>query len=102
MKPVVAVSNLTKRFRLPLDRSTTLKYRVTHWRSASRYRDLYALRDVSFDIPEGQFLGITGPNGCGKSTLLKIMCHIYEPTRGKRGGSRRLLRVPRARRGLQP
>ena len=82
MKPVVAVSNLTKRFRLPLDRSTTLKYRVTHWRSASRYRDLYALRDVSFDIPEGQFLGITGPNGCGKSTLLKIMCHIYEPTRG--------------------
>lgn len=82
MKPVVAVSNLTKRFRLPLDKSTTLKYRVTHWRSASRYRDLYALRDISFDIPEGQFLGITGPNGCGKSTLLKIMCRIYEPTRG--------------------
>ncbi len=83
MKPVVAVSDLTKRFRLPLDKSTTLKYRVTHLRSASRYRDLYALRDVSFDIPEGQFLGITGPNGCGKSTLLKIMCHIYEPTRGR-------------------
>jgi len=82
VKPVVTVSNLTKRFRLPLDKSTTLKYRVTHWRSASRYRDLYALRDISFDIPEGQFLGITGPNGCGKSTLLKIMCHIYEPTRG--------------------
>jgi lipopolysaccharide transport system ATP-binding protein len=79
---VVEVSNLSKRFRLPLDKSTTLKYRVTHWRSASRYRDLYALRDVSFDIPEGQFLGIAGPNGCGKSTLLKIMCRIYEPTRG--------------------
>ena len=57
VKPVVDVSNLTKRFRLPLDKSTTLKYRVTHWRSASRYRDLNALRDVSFDIPEGQFLG---------------------------------------------
>jgi lipopolysaccharide transport system ATP-binding protein len=82
VKPVVEVSNLTKRFRLPLDKSTTLKYRVTHWRSSSRYRDLLALRDVSFEIPPGQFLGIAGPNGCGKSTLLKIMCRIYEPTRG--------------------
>ena len=82
MKPVVKVSHLNKRFRLPLDRSTTLKYRVTHWRSTSRYRDLNALRDVSFEIPPGQFLGITGPNGCGKSTLLKILCHIYEPTSG--------------------
>ena len=77
MNPVVEVSHLRKRFRLPLDKSTTLKYRVTHWRSSSRYRDLIALRDVSFDIPQGQFLGITGPNGCGKSTLLKILCRIY-------------------------
>jgi lipopolysaccharide transport system ATP-binding protein len=82
VKPVVQVSNLNKRFRLPLDKSTTLKYRVTHWRSTSRYRDLLALRNVSFDIPEGQFLGIAGPNGCGKSTLLKILCRIYEATSG--------------------
>jgi lipopolysaccharide transport system ATP-binding protein len=82
VNPVVKVSHLNKRFRLPLDKSTTLKYRVTHWRSTSRYRDLNALRDVSFEIPAGQFLGITGPNGCGKSTLLKILCHIYEPTSG--------------------
>ncbi len=81
MKPVVEVSHLSKRFRLPLDKSTTLKYRVTHWRSTSRYRDLHALQDVSFEIPSGQFLGIAGPNGCGKSTLLKIMCRIYEATR---------------------
>jgi lipopolysaccharide transport system ATP-binding protein len=78
----VEVSHLHKRFRLPLDKSTTLKYRVTHWRTASRYRDLIALRDISFDIPEGQFLGITGPNGCGKSTLLKILCRIYEADGG--------------------
>jgi lipopolysaccharide transport system ATP-binding protein len=82
VKPVVEVSHLSKRFRLPLDKSTTLKYRVTHWRSTSRYRDLHALHDVSFDIPQGQFLGIAGPNGCGKSTLLKIMCRIYEPSAG--------------------
>ena len=82
MTSAVEVSHLHKRFRLPIDRSTTLKYRVTHWRSTSRYRDLIALRDVSFDIPEGQFLGITGPNGCGKSTLLKILCRIYEADGG--------------------
>jgi len=82
VKPVVEVSHLSKRFRLPLDKSTTLKYRVTHWRSASRYRDLNALHDVSFDIPAGQFLGIAGPNGCGKSTLLKILCRIYEASSG--------------------
>jgi lipopolysaccharide transport system ATP-binding protein len=79
---VVEVSHLRKRFRLPLDKSTTLKYRVTHWRSSSRYRDLIALRDISFDIPAGQFLGIAGPNGCGKSTLLKILCRIYEADSG--------------------
>ena len=82
MKPVVAVSHLSKRFRLPLDKSTTLKYRVTHWRSTSRYRDLHALRDISFEIPQGQFLGIAGPNGCGKSTLLKILCRIYKASAG--------------------
>ena len=42
MNPVVEVSHLRKRFRLPLDKSSTLKYRVTHLRSSSRYRDLVA------------------------------------------------------------
>jgi lipopolysaccharide transport system ATP-binding protein len=83
MSNAISVTNLSKRFRLPLDRSSTLKYRATHWRSASRYRDFYALEDVTFDVPEGQFLGIAGPNGCGKSTLLKILSRIYEPNSGK-------------------
>jgi ABC-type polysaccharide/polyol phosphate transport system ATPase subunit len=82
VNPVVEVSHVRKRFRLPLDKSTTLKYRVTHWRSSSRYRDLIALKDISFDIPPGQFLGIAGPNGCGKSTLLKILCRIYKADSG--------------------
>jgi ABC-type polysaccharide/polyol phosphate transport system ATPase subunit len=82
VNPVVEVSHLRKRFRLPLDKSSTLKYRVTHWRSSSRYRDLIALKDISFEIPPGQFLGIAGPNGCGKSTLLKILCRIYKADSG--------------------
>ncbi len=82
MSTAISVSGLTKRFRIPLDRSTTLKYRIAHLRSTSRYRTLMALDNVSFDVPEGQFLGIVGANGSGKSTLLKILSRIYKPTTG--------------------
>jgi ABC-type polysaccharide/polyol phosphate transport system ATPase subunit len=81
--PAIRVDGVSKRFRIPLDHSTTLKYRATHPRSTSRYRDMLALHDISFDVPAGEFLGITGPNGCGKSTLLKILSRIYEPDAGR-------------------
>jgi lipopolysaccharide transport system ATP-binding protein len=79
----VEVDGVSKRFRIPLDRSTTLKYRLTHLRSSRRYQDLYALRDVTMRIPFGSFTGIIGANGCGKSTLLKILAGIYQPTTGR-------------------
>ncbi|HYA01405.1 MAG TPA: ABC transporter ATP-binding protein [Candidatus Binatia bacterium] len=79
----IRVEHLSKRFRIPLDRSATLKHRVTHWRSASRHRVLEALRDLSFEVPAGQFLGVIGHNGSGKSTLLKILSRIYQPDSGR-------------------
>jgi lipopolysaccharide transport system ATP-binding protein len=81
-QPVVSVHRVTKEFRIPLDKSATLKHRVVHLRSASRYRQLLAVDDVSFDVPEGQFLGIIGRNGSGKSTLLKMLARIYKASRG--------------------
>lgn len=83
MSVAIAVEHVDKRFRVPLDRSTTLKARIVHPRSSSRYRELYALRDVSLEVPFGTFTGIVGPNGCGKSTLLKLLAGIYQPTAGR-------------------
>ncbi|MGI8906185.1 MAG: ABC transporter ATP-binding protein [Candidatus Sumerlaeaceae bacterium] len=50
--------------------------------SRTRLTDLWALKEVSFDVPRGEVLGILGTNGSGKSTLLRILSGISTPTKG--------------------
>lgn len=48
----------------------------------SKSEFVYSLRDISFDIQQGDAVGIIGKNGAGKSTLVKILSRVTSPTRG--------------------
>jgi ABC-2 type transport system ATP-binding protein len=74
---VIEVRGLEKSFRIPEHRIDTLKERAAHPFRRVEYRELDALKGVSFDVRRGEFFGIVGQNGSGKSTLLKVLASIY-------------------------
>jgi NitT/TauT family transport system ATP-binding protein len=47
------------------------------------YGEIEAIRQVSFDVGDGEFLGVLGPSGCGKSTLLMMIAGVIAPTAGE-------------------
>ena len=80
---MIRVENLSKVFRIPHERKTTLFHNIISLATRRyEYEEFYALQNMSFEIREGEFIGIIGRNGSGKSTLLKIISKIYEPTSG--------------------
>jgi ABC-type polysaccharide/polyol phosphate transport system ATPase subunit len=81
--PAIEVQDVSKAFRLPHQRYSTLKERALHPFAARSHDTLQALDDVSFQVKRGEFFGIVGRNGSGKSTLLKCLAGIYAVDRGE-------------------
>jgi lipopolysaccharide transport system ATP-binding protein len=92
MPTAITVEGLSKRYRIGELQSAygTLRdslaaagRRVVQREHRPHYEELWALHHVSFQVEEGQVLGVIGRNGAGKSTLLKILTRITTPTEGR-------------------
>lgn len=80
----VKVENVSKFFKLPTEASQSLRTTlVNRFKGIKGYKEQHVLRDISFEVEEGDFFGILGRNGSGKSTLLKIISQIYVPEHGQ-------------------
>lgn len=79
----IAVKNLSKSFRLPTEKAFGLKQAIfNRLRGVKGYKEQKVLKNLTFEIKKGEFVGIIGRNGSGKSTLLKTLAGIYYPQKG--------------------
>jgi ABC-2 type transport system ATP-binding protein len=80
----IKVEGVSKSFKLPHEKHNSIKSTLISRFTGGKhtYEQQTVLRDVSFEVLEGEFFGIVGRNGSGKSTLLKLLAGIYSPTEG--------------------
>jgi lipopolysaccharide transport system ATP-binding protein len=97
----LSVHNVTKTFRVHQEKTNSIKGLIAA-RGRNRYEDFYALRDVSFEVADGEALGVIGHNGSGKSTLLKCMAGILRPNSGSIDVHRRMSALLELGAGFHP
>ena len=82
MTSAISVRGVSKHFKLAHERYSSLKERVIHLGRVP-HEEFWALKDVSFEVPDGTTAGLLGHNGSGTSTLLKCVAGILRPTSGE-------------------
>ncbi len=103
MSTVISVNNISKLYRLGQIGTGSIAHDLNRWWHKMRGNEdpylqigqsndrtsrsdldyVYAIKDVSFEVKQGEVLGIIGRNGAGKSTLLKILSRVTAPTKGQ-------------------
>lgn len=87
MDRVISIDNVWKHFRIPHEKRSTVFDFLASALSVFEgkrftYEEFWALKQISFELNEGDSLGIIGPNGSGKSTLLKLIAKVMRPDMG--------------------
>lgn len=103
MEPIIKVENISKQYRLGTIGTGTLSHDITRWWYKVRGKEdpylkigesndrttvgdsdyVWALKEIDFEVKQGEILAIIGKNGAGKSTLLKLLSRVTAPTTGK-------------------
>lgn len=82
-KTVIKVEHVGMKFNLNQEKVDNLKeYVIKFLKRQLKYNEFWALKDINFQVREGDRLGILGLNGAGKSTLLKVVSGVLKPTEG--------------------
>jgi ABC-type polysaccharide/polyol phosphate transport system ATPase subunit len=78
----VAAHDVSRRFLVYPQRHVTLKEAIVRRRHLRR-KEIWAVRNASFEIQPGEAVGVVGRNGSGKTTLLRMIAGIFRPTSGR-------------------